>query len=378
MIMKIKILKIRWGLSSKMMFKKPYNVFIYTYSDLDTNKVINQKYFYSDNDSSKEEKQEVTLIKTKQKIKIKKKEKEKLIKYLKEKEINIEYFEKFEGYINLVMVEWFDKKQNIYIKNIYIYFYNLLLKIKTGRILILNILKKEDIEIIAILLTNYISDFEKNILNNNYFNFSFFKKLNSNVFINKKLGYNCQELLIYFLKYKELLIYLHTKLLVNEVDSKDFLCLQVKEGMEMSKYEKSFNNDKNVYELYKKNKEFFDKFNGSVFLMEFDINVIENKKKIKKKVLIFLNESNWKWRVFYLSDIYNLNFALILLKMQWFEDNYLFDETQRNMIRNFVRTNTSLYKNDDEYFVNIRNSKIIVLKNKEELIYHIEYYKLFL
>jgi hypothetical protein len=45
------------------------------------------------------------LIKTKEKIKIKKKEKEKLINYLKNEEINIEYFEKFEGYINLVMVE---------------------------------------------------------------------------------------------------------------------------------------------------------------------------------------------------------------------------------------------------------------------------------
>jgi hypothetical protein len=107
--------------------------------------------------------------------------------------------------------------------------------------------------------------------------------------------------------------------------------------------------------------------------MEFDI--IGKK---KKKVLIFLNELDWKWRVFYLSDIFNLKFTLMLLKMPWIEDNYLFDEIQRNMIRNFVKTNSSLYKNGDEYFLNIRNSKTVALKNKEELIYYIEYYNLFL
>jgi hypothetical protein len=160
-----------------------------------------------------------------------------------------------------------------------------LLKIKDGRILIINIKKEEDIEIILILLKNYFYDVEKKLITKNFFNFSFFKKLNFNIFINIKLGYNCQKLLEYFLKYQELLIYLHTKLLVNEDDFKDFLYLQIRENMEISKYEEFFKNDKEVYDLYIKDKEFFNKFKGSVFLMEFDI--IGKK---KKKVLIFLNE----------------------------------------------------------------------------------------
>jgi hypothetical protein len=56
MKMNRKTLKIRWGLSSNTMIQETDNVLssVYSYSDpdLDTNKVINQKYFYSDNEIS--------------------------------------------------------------------------------------------------------------------------------------------------------------------------------------------------------------------------------------------------------------------------------------------------------------------------------------
>jgi hypothetical protein len=66
-----------------------------------SNKVVNQKFFYFDNNSVIKVNKFVTL----KKIKIKEEEKIKLKKYLKEKKISIKYFENFEGYINLARVQ---------------------------------------------------------------------------------------------------------------------------------------------------------------------------------------------------------------------------------------------------------------------------------
>jgi hypothetical protein len=181
---------------------------VYSYvkiGEIDRCKYINQKFFYCEINVNGEN-QKVTLIKTKEKIKLKKKDKKILEEYLLEHKIDIEYFKNFEGYINIIRIESFNKKYNIYKKYVCVYFYNLMLKIKDGRILIIRLQLAKDADIIIILLKNFFYDCGINIIKSGYFNFSYFKKEISKFFMNPLLGYNCEELLDYILKYKEYLL----------------------------------------------------------------------------------------------------------------------------------------------------------------------------
>jgi hypothetical protein len=393
MKMNKKTLKIRWGLSSKTMIQELCNVLFSVYLDLNTNKVINQKYFYSNNDSdninyviidfinnyNNNSSVKINKFKTVKEIKISKEEKEKLKKYLKEKKISIRYFEKFEGYINLITFESYKEYVDYLIKNICICFTNSLLKEKK---IIINIKKEEDIDMLLFILKNYFEDFivielvqdQINLYNN------VLKILKKDFFFSDVgLVKSLKKWINYLEKYKNLVNYIKNLELIES--KKNYIYMEIKQNLNKKKLYKFFLNNPDMYKLYKLYEKQFLNFKGYIFLVEIEI-IIDNQ-KIKRFVIFFYNINNKDLFFFKLLDIFRVSFILSILKEILIEKDNKIDEFLLNeLISKINNVNISL-KNDyifeefDNVSFNKDNINIMVVNDYKSLLFYLKHYELF-
>jgi hypothetical protein len=383
-----KTLKIRWGLSSNTMIQETDNVLssVYSYSDpdLNTNKVINQKYFYSDsgidiaNDNNS---LKIYKYRTVKKVQIGKEEKEKLKKYLKEQKVSIKYFEKFEGYISLVSSEGLQENIGYFIKNISICFINSLLKEKK---IVINIEKEEDIDILILLFKNYLDDFviidsTKNqwYLYHNITRYKVFKK--DLYFFKIQLCKNLKEWIEYLKKYKSLINYIKNLELIEL--KKNYIYMETKQNLDKKKLNDYFSYNDMLYGLYKFHEKKILNFKGYIFLVEIEI-IISNQ-KIKRFSLFFYNIDDNKWHYSDLLDNIRVKFVLDILKEILIEkdnkiDNFLLNELMIDIKNvNISFENDYVFEKFDNVSFNKDNTNIIKINDYKSLIFYLEHYQLF-